>query len=109
MINRIRASRPGSTLRLVVFCGLAAAAFSGTLACPAYADNDHGKGHGNWNKRWNESRQENWQRTHWREQHRSYRQPDLYYTAPPVVYSPPGYYQQQPGPLLNLSIPFFSH
>ncbi len=110
MIDCIRANRPGPTLRLVVFCGLAVAALSGTLACPAYADNDHGNGQGNGNKHWNEPRRENWQRTRWQEQHRSYdnyRQPDVYYTAPPVIYPPPGYYQQA-GPSLNFNIPFFS-
>jgi hypothetical protein len=104
MINRIRARCPGPTFRLAVFCGLAAAALSGTLACPAYADNENDHR----NKHWNESRQaqahqQNWQRAQWQEQR--YRQPDVYYTAPPVVYPPPGYYQQ-PGPSFTFSIPF---
>lgn len=113
MINRIRGGIPGSALRLAVFCGLAAAALSGTLASPAYADNDDG--HGNQNKQRNEPRQrqqahqQNWQQAHGQEQHRYYdndRQPDVYYTAPPVIYPPPGYYQQ-PGASLTLSVPFF--
>ena len=36
-----------------------------------------------------------------------YRRPDIYYTAPPVVYVPPGYYQPQ-GPTVIFSIPFLN-
>jgi hypothetical protein len=105
MTNRIRASRPGSTFRLAVFCGLAATALSGTLNYPAYADNDNDHQNKHWNNpRQVQAHQQNWQQTHWQAQR--YHQPDVYYTAPPVVYPPPGYYQQQPGPSLTLSIPF---
>jgi hypothetical protein len=108
MTNRIRARLPTSTLRLAVFAGLTAVALAGTLAGPAYADDDHG----NQNKRWNESRQEQAhqkavQQAQWREAHRNdgyYRQPDVYYSAPPVVYQPQGYYQQ-PGASLNFNFP----
>jgi hypothetical protein len=112
MINRIRADRLGSALRLAVLCGLAAAALSGTLGCPAHADNanDKDNDHKNLNEpRQEQAHQQNTQRTHWQEQHRShdnYGQPGAYYTAPPVVYAPPGYYQQQSGLSLTFGIPF---
>ena len=87
MTNQIKGMFPASTLRLAMFCGLAAMTLTGALAVPAYADNDHD----NRNKQWHESR---------REQPRYYGyygQPNVYYTAPPVVYAPPG-------ALLNINI-----
>ncbi len=80
MTNRIKAMFSTSTLRLAMFCGLATVTLAGALATPAYADNDHD----NRDKRWNQSR---------REQPRYegyYGQPNVYYSAPPVVYAPPG-------------------
>jgi hypothetical protein len=87
------ANRASTTLRLVVFFGLAAAAMTGSLAAPAFADD-----HDNRNQQWNRSRQEHahqqvQHQEHWREQQRYqgyYRQPNVYYSAPPVVYQPPG-------------------
>jgi hypothetical protein len=96
MTKQNSASRPATSIRLSVCLGLAAAALIGTLVAPAYADNDH-----NWNGNGNGNR-------HWRQpppQRHYYRQPEVYYTAPPVVYQP--YYQpayQQPGALFNLNI-----
>jgi hypothetical protein len=109
-MTNIRINLHNSTLRLAAFAGLTAATFTGTLAGPAFADNDRD----NQNKRWNESRQEQanqraWQQERWREAHRYdnyYRQPDVYYTAPPVVYQPQGYYQQ-PAASLNFNFPFY--
>jgi len=88
MTNHINATLSTSTLRLVLFCGVAAVTLAGALAVPAFADNDHD----NRDKRWNDSR---------REQPRYdgyYGQPNVYYSAPPVVYAPP------PGALFNLNI-----
>jgi Ni/Co efflux regulator RcnB len=123
MTNRITAH---FAPRFAVLVALAAATLTGTLVTPAFADND------DWNNGWNQSRQQQsrqqqwrqqqWrqeqareaqarqraaQQERWREAHRYnryYRQPDVYYTAPPVVYQPPGYYQQS-GPSLNLNFP----
>jgi hypothetical protein len=97
------ANRVSATLRLVVCFGLAAAAVSGSLAGSAYADD-----HDNRNRQSNGSRQEHahqqiQHQEHWREQQRYqgyYRQPDVYYSAPPVVYQPPG-------ASIYLSIPYF--
>jgi hypothetical protein len=63
---------------------------AGPLAGLARAeDRDH--------DRWRQERHD------WREGY--YRRPDVYYSAPPVVYPPTGYYQQ-PGATFSLSIPF---
>jgi len=118
MTNRITAR---FAPRLAVLVALAAAALTGTLATPAFADNDDWNNGSN-QSRQQQSRQQQWrqqqarqeearqraaQQERWREAHhynRYYRQPDVYYTAPPVVYQPPGYYQQS-GPSLNLNFP----
>jgi hypothetical protein len=97
------ANRVSDTLRLVVFFGLASAIVTGSLAGPAYADY-----HDNQNGQWHGSRQEHARQQvqhqeHWREQQRYqgyYRQPNVYYSAPPVVYQPPG-------ASIYLSIPYF--
>jgi hypothetical protein len=97
------ANRVSATLRLVAFFGLAAATLTGSLAGPAYADD-----HDNRNRQSNGSRQEHahqqvHQQEHWQEQrqyHAYNRQPDVYYSAPPVVYQPPG-------ASIYLSIPYF--
>ena len=48
-------------------------------------------------------------RDHWRWRehgyHDYYRRPDVYYSAPPVVYAPYGYYAPRPGVSLNFSFP----
>jgi hypothetical protein len=97
------AYRVSATLRLVVFFGLATATVSGSLAGSAYADD-----HDNRNRQSNGSRQEHanqqvQHQEHWREQQRYqsyYRRPDVYSSAPPVVYQPPG-------ASIYLSIPYF--
>jgi hypothetical protein len=84
------ANRASNTLRLVVFCGLAAATVTGSLAGPAYADD-----HDNRNRQGNGSRQEHahqqvQHQEHWREQQRYqgyYRQPNVYYSAPRLFIS----------------------
>ncbi len=86
-----------SARRLAAILGVAAATLVGPLAWPAQADNNH--------DRRNEPRQ---RQVHRQEPRRgaSYdHRPDVYYSAPPVVYEPPAY--QQPGPGLSLTIPFF--
>jgi hypothetical protein len=98
MLNRVSA-----TLRLIVFFGLAAATVTGSLSGSAYADD-----HDNRNRQWNGSRQEHARQQvqhqeHWRGQQRYqsyYGRPDVYNSAPPVVYQPPG-------ASIYLSIPYF--
>jgi hypothetical protein len=79
--------------RLATGFGLAAATLLGPLAGVSYADDhdrraevrhDRGPDHG------------------WREGY--YHRPDIYYSAPPVIYPPMGYYQQ-PSATLNFSFP----
>jgi hypothetical protein len=97
MTKRITGSQPASSIRVAVLAAFATAFLVGMLATPAYADNDHdnGNGHGNRNRHWNQPQPV---------QHRYYdgyyRQPDVYYSAPPVVYQP---YYPQPAPFLNLN------
>jgi hypothetical protein len=92
------ANRADSALRLVVFFALGAVTLTGSLAGPAYADD----------REWNGSRQEHahqqvQQQEHRREQHQYqgyYRQPNVYYSAPPVVYQPRG-------ASIYLGVPYF--
>ncbi|HEX3403135.1 MAG TPA: hypothetical protein VHT74_22700 [Acetobacteraceae bacterium] len=89
MINRTTGRLARVKSRHAMFLALAAATLTGTLVYPAYADNDHDK----WDKRRHEPT---------RVEHRyysDYRQP-VYYTAPPVVYAPPGV-------SLNLNFPLY--
>ncbi len=83
MTNKASDRFSASRLRHAVFAGLAVATLTGALAVPAYADDDHDKR----DKRWNESRHEHPRYTGY------YGQPNVYYSAPPVVYAPPAYYQ----------------
>lgn len=90
-------------LRLAALAGLTAATLAGPLASSAWADNDH--------DRRNEPHRQS--EPHRQQAHRQEpphyggydHRPDVYYSAPPVVYEPPVY--QQPGPVLSLTIPFF--
>jgi hypothetical protein len=84
MTNRFSAR----IVRGVVFLGLATALI-GTLAATAYAD-----GHDNRDRKHDESRRDD------RRPVEVYRQPDVYYSAPPVVYAPPG-------ASLNFSFPLY--
>ncbi|HVC59396.1 MAG TPA: hypothetical protein VND19_03390 [Acetobacteraceae bacterium] len=79
MANRTKIRLPASALRLAMLGALAAATLTGTLAGPAFAD-----GHDRDRERHrNDARREP-------RHYEYYRQPDVYYTAPPVVYAPPG-------------------
>jgi hypothetical protein len=66
----------------MMFFGLAAVIAAGAVGAQA-RDDDH--------------------RGHWRDRHWG-GHPDVYYSAPPVVYPPSGYYAQ-PGISLNLNFP----
>jgi hypothetical protein len=71
--------------RNVLCClGLVVAALGGPLAGIAHADHDDWRHHG-----WHEG---------------YYHRPDVYYSAPPAVYPPYGYYAQ-PGVTLGLTLP----
>jgi hypothetical protein len=76
--------RAASKVRRVVGFGLLAALLGGAVAVPAYADDHDRRGHDDH-----------------RDRHRGYdNAPAVYYTAPPVVYAPPG-------ASVNLSFPLF--
>ncbi len=93
---------PAHRVRLLLLGGLLAATLTGGLAGAARAD---GPGHGGWGHGRN-------QQGHW---HRRgpppryegpryqgyYQQPNVYYSAPPVVM------YQSPGPSLNFSFPLY--
>jgi hypothetical protein len=85
-------------------------AFVGLTATSAQAqDYRDRRGPENWRERERLAQQERWrERERWREQ-RHYneyrRRPDVYYSAPPAVHQPPGYYRQ-PGASLNFGFPF---
>ena len=97
------AKRTSATLRLVGFLGLGTAILAGSLVGPAYADDQDNR-----NRQWNGSRHEHArqqarQQDRWREQHQYqeyYRQPNVYYSVPPVIY-------QLPGRSIYLSNPYF--
>jgi len=76
--NPVKHGSTAARLSLAVGFGLLAVTLGGVLAAPAYADgHDH-------DRRWNDAR-------HDRDRHNDYyRGPTVYYTAPPVVYAPPG-------------------
>jgi hypothetical protein len=76
--------------------GLAFLSVAVMLVAPSYAD-DHDRWRGDHDR-------DHWR---WREHgwHDYNRRPDVYYSAPPVVYSPYGYYAPQPGVSLNFSFP----
>ena len=107
MNSQIRATPWAGRLRLATFLGLAAAVAAGTLAAPAHA-NTYANGTGN-DARHAPARQQVAERDHGWGGHRRYEQRggrDYYYSAPPVVYPPYGYYQQ-PGPSLYFSFPLY--
>lgn len=107
MNNRIGHALRAPPLRLAAVLSLAAAFVIGTIAVPAHAD-DHGRGKGHGAQRGSEGQQFA-DRDHREGGHRHYEQRggrDYYYSAPPVVYAPPGYYQQ-PGATLYYSFPLY--
>lgn len=100
MTSRIR------TVRLTMCLALAVATLGSASPSPAWAD-EHGRDgwqeHGR--DRWREEHGRDRWREHDRDEHYRYR-PDVYYSAPPVIIVPRGYYVQ-PGATLNFSLPFF--
>lgn len=86
MTYRDRDARPAVMPRLALSLGLAAATLAGASVVPARA-NDHGRRYDH----------HEWRRGY-------YRRPDIYYSAPPVIYPPYGYYQQ-PGATFSFSFP----
>jgi len=93
--------------RPAMLLGLAAAIVAGLIGFSAQAEQDpyHGKPQEQAHRdvHAQAARQE-----HEKYEHRYdgyYRQPNVYYTAPPVIYPPTGYYEQ-PGVSLNLNFPF---
>jgi hypothetical protein len=106
MTNQIRAVRLAVGFALV-------AMLTGAPASPARAD-EHGRA--GWQGRERDEGQEP-RRDGWREhghdkrpEHDRYnnygQRPDIYYSAPPVIVAPRGYYTQ-PGATLNFNLPFF--
>jgi hypothetical protein len=95
--------------RFAVCFSLAAATLAGPLAGLARArDDDHARGdraQGDRARgdRARGDRDRGHERSTWREGY--YRRPDVYYSAPPVISPPYGYYQQ-PGASFSLTIPF---
>jgi hypothetical protein len=94
-----------TTLRLAMALGVAATVLTGTVSVPAHAESEgppeHSQhlrgtsGHGG-------GRYRGAPPTYHYDNY--YRQPDIYYSAPPVVVVPQGYYQQ-PAPALIFSFP----
>ena len=87
-----------SRCRLAAAFVLAAAALAGPLSVPAFADGPDAyrfEGQGRWQERGRANE-------HWRYENRY----NGYYSAPPIIYTPPGYYQQ-PGASLNFNFPLF--
>jgi len=88
-----------SSVCLAVGLGLAAATLTGTLAGPAYGQDNGNQRH---------------QAPRYAPMHRApppqynngyyYNQPNVYYSAPPVFVAPPVYYEQ-PAPLLMFNFP----
>ncbi len=99
MTSRIRAPLAASALCLTLALGLVSAAIVMTDATPAHAQY---QGRGDYNRHREGHRPPPRQYQYdWRS-----RQPDMYYGAPPIIYAPPGYYQQ-PGATLSFSFPFY--
>lgn len=83
---------------------LATLVLAGPFAAPARADDDHDHDRRNAPHQQQAHHDDRWRAP---PRHDSYDQrPGMYYSAPPVVYQPPVYYQQ-PGPVVSLTIPFF--
>ena len=89
MSGRIKAGRRASIGRFAVCLGIAAAALAGPIVSAAHA-NDR-------DRRWEHGRGPGWRDGY-------YHRPDVYYSAPPVISPPMGYYQQ-PGASLNFTFP----
>ena len=93
-MNNTRRSRFAAGTALL----LGAITLINLAATPARADGPDPRrfeGRGQWQERGR-------QNEHWREEHRY----NGYYSAPPVIYVEPGYYQR-PGASLNFNFPLF--
>ncbi len=104
MTDHIQRGRPVARMSFALCIGLAAA----SLAATAQADPPGS--HGNKKNVQQQAHGRPPQHQHWQQAQRyddRYRRPDVYYTAPPVVYAPPGYYQQQ-GPTVIFSFPLLN-
>jgi hypothetical protein len=90
--------------KFAVCLSLAVATLAGPLAGLAHArDDDRARGDRARGDRARGDRARGHERSAWREGY--YRRPDVYYSAPPVISPPYGYYQQ-PGASFSLTIPF---
>lgn len=81
--------RSAGTRRIGLCLALATATLAGPLVGAAQADQDR-----HWDRHWD--------RRAWHEGY--YRRPDIYYSAPPAVYPPYGYYGQ-PSATFSFSFP----
>ena len=113
-------SQPFLPMRRTLFAFLALGSLAGPFVGQARADppddqrhqqkvqpGSQGRAHQQQQQRWQQQQQ---QRQRWQQAQQydnRYRYPDRYYGTPPVVYPPPGYYQQQ-GPAFIFSFPFLN-
>ena len=103
MNRSIRAIRPRAhRVRLALLGGLLATTLTGVLAGPVRADGyEHGPGRRAWQDHGREHGRGPPPRYEGPRYQGYYREPDVYYSAPPVVV------YQPPGPSLNFSFPLF--
>ena len=103
MNRSIRAIRPRARrVRLVLLGGLLATTLTGVLAGPVQADGyEHGPGRRAWQDHGREHGRGPPPRYEGPRYQGYYREPDVYYSAPPVVVYQPY------GPSLNFSFPLF--
>jgi len=90
---------------LTLLCGLAAATLAGmaaTSAAHAADHDDHDRGHRQVHREFHPNERSREARRYDDDD----RRPDVYYSAPPIVYQPPIAYQQ-PGASLNFIFPFY--
>ena len=97
-------------IRRITRLGLALGAGLAVVSIAGVARADPPEGHGYRKTEQHRLQGHPYQQQRWRQaQHYDdrYRRPDMYYTAPPPVYIPPGYYQPQ-GQTVIFSIPFLN-
>ncbi len=95
-LTRATGSRAGR-VRLGLLCGLLAAALTGAAAAPALADGHDHRHQGRHDDRGRRGPPPRYVGPSYQGY---YQQPNVYYSAPPVVYQPPG-------ASINFSIPLF--
>ncbi len=99
MIHAIQATRPRARrVRLALLGGLLAATLTGVLAAPAMADQGHD--HGGWHGHGGDRGRGPPRRYDGPRYQGYYQDPNVYYSAPPVIYQPPG-------ASLNFSFPLY--